>query len=242
MRILLLDIETSPLIGYSWGTYDTDIIEVIKDFEILCWTGKILGEKKIYQGSMQGKKSDKSCVEELHKLLDTIDVVVAHNGDKFDTKKINARFIFYGLPPSQPYKTVDTLKEIKKIASFTSNKLDNLGELLGEGRKLKTDFSLWKGCMDNDPKAFKRMLDYNKEDVLLLEKIYLRILPYMKSHPNWGIYENDICCPKCGSKHLQSRGYALNKSTRYRRFQCQSCGSWLRGSANEQKVKVNQLI
>lgn len=240
-KILLYDIETSPLIGFTWKTWDTNIIQVKDDFQILCWSAKWL-DGKMMSGSMQGKKSDKECVKELWKLFDEADVIIGHNSNKFDNKKVTARFIYHKLPPPSPYKTVDTLLEVRKVAAFTSNKLDDLGEVLGEGRKLKTDFSLWLGCMNNDPASFKKMQDYNKQDVLLLEKLYLRLLPYMKSHPNMGMYDNEVECPKCGSKHLQSRGYAINKSTKYRRMQCLDCGSWCRENINLQTVKVNQII
>jgi len=242
-RILLLDIESSPNIAYVWGKYEQNVIEYVKEWTILCFAYKWLGEKKFYTESAQHNDyaNDSEAVHKLHELFEEADVVVAHNGDRFDIKKINARFIYYGLTPPSPYRTVDTLKEIKRVSSFNSHKLDDLGETLNFGRKEKVDFSVWKGCMAGDEKAWKTMLKYNVKDVVLLEKLYKRILPYMR-HPNYGVYTLDSVCPRCGSKKLQRRGYRYTNTSKFARFQCQNCGGWSSERLSEKDKSKNSSI
>lgn len=156
----------------------------------------------------------------MHELLNDADVVIAHNGDSFDIKKINARFIIHKLAPPSPYRTIDTKREAKKIAGFDSNSLNNLGIDMDEGEKIKhRGFDMWEGCMAGKKRDWNDMKRYNKQDVDLLEKVYLRLRPWMKTHPNISSNGN---CPKCNSAKVQRRGIVLNKI----RLQCMSCGGW----------------
>ncbi len=46
--------------------------------------------------------------------------------------------------------------------------------------------------MNKDPAAWKVMEKYNKQDVLLLEKVYDRLLPWIKSHPNHHLFNGHV--------------------------------------------------
>jgi hypothetical protein len=169
-------------------------------------------------------RDEKELLECLHTLLDIADVVVAHNGDSFDIKKINARFIIHKFRPPSPYRTVDTKKEAKKIAAFDSNSLNNLGLDLSEGEKIKhRGFDMWEGCMAGNKRDWADMKRYNKKDVDLLARIYLRLRPWMKTHP----LEFEAC--RCGSNSAQKRGHRRTKKKRFVRLQCNDCGSWRDG-------------
>lgn len=196
------------------------------------WLDKPVFAKALpdYKGYKAGSYDDRKICEDLHKLLAEADVVVAHNGNSFDVKVINARFLFHKLPPPAPFKTVDTKLAVKKVARFNSHKLDDLGKLLGEGKKVKTDFDLWLGCINGDKAAWAKMVKYNKQDVILLEKIYLRILPWISNHPNLTLLDSRAACPKCGSPKVQKRGYAYSATRKYQRMQCTSCGGWHKSS------------
>ncbi len=239
-KILIFDIETAPNLGYIWGMYEQNVIEFKNEWYMLSFTAKWLGESAKtyalpdYHNYKPGSENDKELVKQLWKLFDEADIVIAHNGDEFDIKKANARFSYHQLPPPSPYKTVDTKKVAKKYFSFNSNSLNNLGKHLGLGEKIDTGgFKTWKGCMDGDKKSWATMKKYNKQDVILLEKVYLRLLPWMNGHPVLGALQNNgEICPKCGSKHLQKRGIAVTKTGRYVRYQCQGCGGWGRSTTS----------
>lgn len=240
-KILLFDIETMSNRAYVWGKYEQDVIAYIQEGYILSWSAKWLGGKQVtkglndYPGYKAGSPDDAQLILELHSLINEADIVIAHNGDRFDVRKMNTRFVYHGLTPPEPYKTVDTLKVAKKNFAFNSNKLDDLGNFLGVGRKLKhPGFDLWLGCEAGDQSSWNLMKKYNKQDVLLLERIYLKLRPWITNHPNISILENKSDnCPSCGSHKLQSRGLGITRTGQYHRYQCQSCGAWSRGAAKK---------
>jgi len=234
-KILIWDVETFPNLGYTWQKWETDVIRFVQESCMATFVAKWLGEKKIiskalpdYKGYKPGSYDDRALVADLWKLLDEADVVVAHNGDSFDTRVANARFLAHGMKPPSPFKSIDTKKAIKRVARFNSNKLDDLSFTFFHDRKLKTDFDLWHNCILGDKKAWRKMVEYNRKDVLLLEKLYLYIRPWISNHPNLTIGGELPACPKCGSKNLQMRGTARSMTQVYRRYQCQDCGGWTR--------------
>ena len=134
---------------------------------------------------------------------------------------------------------VDTKTEIKKIAKFESNKLDDLGEQLGLGRKLDHEgWELWEGCYNGDKKSWAKMKAYNKQDIDLLERLYLRIRPFIKNHPNLAVYKEYTSCPRCESSEVVKRGYQFNQTTKYARIYCKDCKSWCRSPVNLQEKRV----
>ena len=237
-KVLLFDIEIAPIVGYTWGLWEQNVIDTKEEWYMLTFSYKWLGEKKThvralpdYKTYKKDKKNDKELVSELWRLFDEADVVIAHNGDAFDIKKANIRFIKHALCPPSPFKSIDTKKVAKTCFKFDSNKLDNLGKYLGVGEKLDTGgFELWLGCMSGDKKSWKLMCDYNKQDVILLEKVYLALRPWMKNHPNLSVLDNKPHnCPNCTSSHVTHRGYGMNTKSKYERLQCQTCGAWFKG-------------
>lgn len=234
LKILLLDIETAPSLGWVWGKYEQDVIEFDQEWFMLCFTAKWVGSNKTITAALpdfaeyqKNPMDDKELMRKLWDLVDEADIIVAHNGDSFDIKKMNSRFIINGLTPPSPYRTIDTRKISKKYFGFNSNKLDDLGKTLGLGAKLTTGgFKLWKDCMEGKSEAWKKMKAYNKQDVLLLEQIYLKLRPWFKTHPNIGINVDKQACHVCGSVNTQKRGYNYAKTSRYQRICCTDCGAW----------------
>jgi predicted RNA-binding Zn-ribbon protein involved in translation (DUF1610 family) len=249
-KILLLDIETAPSLGYVWGKYDQNVIEFQQDWFVLSFAYKWLGDATVnvkalndYKGYRPGG-SDARLIADLHSCLDAADIVVAHNGDRFDIKKSNARFLAHGLPPPATYKTVDTLKVARRHFRFDSNKLGDLAKSLGLGGKVPhVGFALWKGCMQGDPDAWKLMKEYNIQDVILLEEIYIRLRPWVNNHPDVTKFgklptvSGEHACPNCGSEHVHRRGLAVARTRRYQRLNCQSCGAWFQGDLEKLEKK-----
>jgi hypothetical protein len=244
-RILVFDIEKLPSIGYVWGRWEQNVIRFTQQTAVCTFVAKWLHDKKIiskslpdYAGYSAGSYDDKALVADLWKLLDEADMVIAHNGDSFDTKVAMGRFIFHGMKPPAPFKSIDTKKMVKEVARYNSNSLDDLCSLLGLGKKLKTDFDLWEGCINGDMACWNKMVKYNKMDVLLLEKLYLRLLPFAKTHPNLTFWTRGEC-PKCGGHNIQYRGVARCITRQYRRFVCKDCGSWGRVVKSDKAGNVN---
>jgi len=228
-KVLLYDIETSPNLAYVWGKYDQNVIAYEEEWEILSVAWKWLGQKRIHCVT-QKDNSELGLCSWIWELFDTADVVIAHNGDKFDQKKVKARMLIHGLKPPSPFASVDTLKIARKHFKFNSNKLDDLGRQLGVGRKLKhPGFDLWLGCMKGDAKSWSMMEKYNKQDVVLLEKVYKKLLPWIDNHPSMALLQDREGCPSCGSKQVQKRGKLVTHKSVFQRYQCQKCGGWFKG-------------
>lgn len=240
-RILVIDIETAPIFGAVWGLFNNflSLDQVKEDWFILSYAAKWVGEDRvIYRDQSNASPMDNDAVllREVWSLLDDADVVVAHNGRRFDTKKINARFILNGMTPPSPYRIVDTLETAKRNFAFTSNKLAYLTEKLTETKKRShakfAGYLLWQQCLLGNPEAWDEMRLYNIDDVRSLEELYLVMLPWDDKAPNFGNFVDDETpvCPKCGSHHveLQAKPYRTNVA-HYSLYLCNSCHGWSRG-------------
>ena len=244
VRTLLWDIETAPNRGWTWGKYEQNVIAFEQEWYVLTVAYKWLGDKTTHVKGLDDfpkryKKDDEDDYE-LTKLawdlFNEADIVVAHNGVAFDTKKIQARMIFHGFDPPTSFKEFDTLQTARKNFAFTSNKLDDLCQHLGLGEKVATGgFDLWKGVMRNDPKSWALMKKYNKHDVVILERLYLKLRPWSKNHPNLAtMADRPDACPKCGSeKGMVSKGFNFTTVSKRQRFKCKACGASCSGRKTE---------
>jgi len=237
-KVLLLDIETAPLLVHVWGIFEQNVglEQIKKDFSVLSWSAKWAGspaEEIMYQDNRNKRnlEDDKNLLKGIWRLLDEADIVVGHNADAFDTKRLNARFIEHGMQPPSSYKIIDTLKIARSRFNFTSNKLATLTAKLCPKHKKSEHknypgFSLWKACLAGDQKAWKEMELYNKQDVLSLEKLYEKLLPWMKGGPNFNLYHNGtetIC--RCGSNNWIKKGISATTAGIFQRYRCKDCGS-----------------
>jgi hypothetical protein len=249
-RIAFIDIETAPMIIAAWTPYEANAVWVERDTFILSFAVKWADRKTVktyalpdYPGYRKDKCNDKRLAADLWNTLTAADIIIAHNGDAFDLKKINSRLAVHGFTPPAPSKSIDTLKDARRNFKFDSNKLDNLGRYLGVGRKLPhTGGHLWRKCIEGHMPAWRLMRRYNAQDVRLLESVYYKLRPWSKTHPDLRVYSGAEGCPKCLSTHVQRRGEAVAKSRKYQRFQCMECSTWFPGkSVTDDKTKRRNL-
>lgn len=243
-KVLILDIETAPMLGYVWGLWDQNVAlnQVHTDWYILSWSAKWLDDppsKVMYMDQRNAKniEDDSKLMKKIWELLDEADVIITQNGKKFDQKKLNARFILNGMQPPSSYKHIDTLVIAKKHFAFTSNKLEYMTDkLCTKYKKLKhakfSGFELWKACLAGNKEAWKEMETYNKYDVLSLEELYHKLSPWDNT-VNFNVYTDDEehrC--SCGSCEFKKQGYAYTSVAKYQRYKCKSCGKESRGRTN----------
>lgn len=234
MKILLFDIESAPNLSYTWGKYEQNVLSFEREGYMLCYAYKWYNETSTKVVSLtdfplyeKEPTNDRELVKSLHALFNEADIIIAHNGDSFDIKYANGRFLVHGLQPPTTYQTIDTLKIARQNFKLNSNKLDDLGKVLGIGRKVETGgFELWLGCMAGDYKSWKLMRRYNKQDVDLLNDVYDRLKAWKKNHPSI-IADQDAERPRCivcGSEHLEKAGFEFKGGAKKQRWKCKDCG------------------
>ncbi len=254
-RILVLDIETSPLVSYHWRTRDENIgMEQIKeDTTILCFAAQWLGEKRVHWFGTGGRgaakvRDDRAVMRRLWWFLDKADVVIGHNIKQFDLKRIRSRMLELGMKPYSPVRPVDTLSESFRNFGHTFNKL----AWVTRKQKLKKSehpefpgISLWVAVLKDMRKAWRVMRDYNIRDVTANAQYYLDIRPWIEGHPNVGIYKTDSdkpTCPRCGGEEMNSWGYISAQMNRYHRYMCRSCGGYARGRMPVRDMNKGRLL
>lgn len=234
-KILIYDIETAPLVGFAWGLWENNIAlnQLLEDWSVLCWAAKWYGEDHTYYDDVRDNediRDDSDVVASIHEMIDEADIVVTHNGKRFDEKKLNARFFKWGLPPLGKKRHIDTKQLASSKFGFTSNKLEYLTSNFTEAKKSQhakfPGFTLWRECLAGNPEAWDEMVDYNIQDVLSLEDLFEKMLPWENSI-NLGIYEDERST-MCGHStlSLQKRGFQYTNTGKFQRYQCSECGKW----------------
>lgn len=229
---------------------------IIKDWYILCWCAKWLDGIKVMSSALPDHdlylgepENDLEIMKGLWTLLDEADICIGHNLIKFDRRKVNVRFIMNNMSPPSPYKMIDTLRIARSQFAFTSNRLNDLGRYLNVGEKVDTGgFNLWTKCMKGDDNAWRKMVKYCANDVRLLERVYLKLRPYIPNHPSVAMDSNKdvLQCNKCASKELIKRGFGFTTAGKYQRYQCTNCGGWCKNGTNlfskmDRQIKVRNI-
>lgn len=232
MKILFLDLETTPNLAHVWGLWNQNvaITQLVESTTVICFGARWYGTKKVIFKSVHhdGKQT---MLDALHEIMNEADIVIGWNSQSFDVKHINREMLENGYPPPSPHRDIDLMRVVKQQFKMPSNKLDYVAQKLGVGSKTQhTGFQLWLDCMAGDDKAWRLMKRYQIQDVNLLVELYEILKPWIKTGPNIAAYEETPNgCRNCGSTNLHRRGYAISGRGRYARYHCQQCGTWNRG-------------
>lgn len=208
IKRLFFDIETAPMVVYSWRVgwkinIHTD--NIIEDWKIICISYKWEHEDKVKNFVWDENQCDKQMLIDFIKIANEADELIAHNGDRFDIKKIRTRCIFHRIPMFPNYRTLDTLKKAKSGFNFNSNRLDYIARFLGVGQKVEHEgFDMWVKCLKGDKKALSEMVRYCDGDIVVLEDVYLVLQNYIKNNTHVGTHNSKLkcSCPNCGSEDI----------------------------------------
>lgn len=239
-KILFYDIETAPITSYHWGLFDQTIglNQIIEDWFILSFSARYQGETDYYyfdQRSETHIQNDENLLKQVHKVLSGADVLVGHNSVKFDFKKLNARFIKYGLLPLNHFIHVDTLKIARKHFAFTSNKLSYLADYLkcdikkSEHAKFK-GMDLWNECLKGNQEAFTEMESYNKTDVDVVEQVYDKLAPWEPTINFQAFLFGTVC--SCGQTKFFKDGFRYTRQGKFQVFRCHNCSKTFTAKEN----------
>lgn len=236
MKIFTFDIETSPHEGYHWGVWQQNIApgQIIVPTGMMTWAGKWLGEREITYRTWD----DADFHELLKEKLEAADLIVGYNHDKFDLRHVNREFLERGISPPRPCATVDLLKIVKQRFNFPHNRLDYVASrILGETKLETGGFDLWPAFIRGESKARKIMGKYNRQDVRLTEKLYVRLRPWITNHPHCGpvgmhtVADDGIAyeCPACQSTQIYCARPRRTRCYAIRVLKCLDCGVWFDG-------------
>ena len=243
-KVLIYDVETAPIMSYVWRLWDQNIglNQIESDWHLMSWSAKWLDapeDEVMYmdQRNARNIENDLKILKGIWKLLDEADVVITQNGKSFDQKKLNARFILNGMQPPSSYRHIDTKQIAKKHFGFTSNKLAYMTDkLCTKYKKLShgkfPGFDLWSECIKGNIEAWDEMEEYNRYDVLSLEELYKKLIPWDNSI-NFNLYhdeEKHVC--KCGSEKFIKNGFYYTSSGKFQKYKCSSCGHETRDKVN----------
>ncbi len=228
MKVLYFDLETSPSMAWVWSTGKQYIShdQILEPTRIICIGYKWEGNQHVECLTWDKKLNDKSMLEEFSKVLDQADVAVGHNGKGFDIKHINARLAYHSLPPSSVVSLSDSLLLSRKKFKLASHSLAYLCKYFKVGKKMSTGgIDLWlKVWLEKDEKALKKMVSYCKNDVKILEQIYLRLKPYLDTkHSLAASIEDRGACPSCGGKLYKKDIKLVTQLKKVQRYKCSLC-------------------
>jgi len=253
-KILVFDVETAPLEAFIWqlkNDYISPTLLTRANWFMLSWSAKWLFDPEIINDVVTPeeaiKEDDSRILASIWELIDEADIVISHNGKQFDHKILNMRWLMNQMLPPSPYKVIDTLQIARSTFKFPSYTLNYLLERLGLGTKLKHEgMGMWKKCIVGDEEALKNMSLYNDRDVFALEDLYLILRPWIKSHPNIGVFveSEKPVCRTCGSHHVSDmpgQVYTTNVS-QYDLLRCDECGSISRKRQNKLPLKVRKAL
>ena len=243
MKILVLDIETSPNLGWVWGLWDQNIHptngQLVESQTVLCFAARWLGKKKVHFYS-DHHHGHEAMVQAAWDLLDQADAVIHFNGRGFDIKHLNREFFKARLGPPSPHRDIDLLTVCRSRFKFPSNKLDYIAQEMELGSKVEhAGMPLWIDCMQGKPAAWATMKKYNIGDIQLTEDLYYELLPWIKNHPHAGSYNGEErSCPNCGGTNLHKNGWSVSNASTYQRYRCASCGANVRDAKKTPEVKT----
>lgn len=244
-KVLYIDIETAPNTASVWGLWNQNVSlnQLLESGRTICFAAKWQGKRQVHFYS-DYKHGQSEMIAKAHELLSQADVVVHYNGKRFDIPTLNKEFLLEKLTPPSPYQQIDLYSVVKQKFRFPSYKLDYVVQELGLGTKVHhSGHEMWLKCIAGDADAWADMERYNKQDTLLLEDLHATLLPWITTHPNRRLFESGVTCPNCGNKgDLRREGFSYTQTGRYQRYQCRTCGTWLRDNRRVSSTKVRSTV
>lgn len=234
VRMLFLDIETRQLTLEGFGLFNQNfsLDQIAEDWSILSFSAKWYDEEEVMYYDVTEMTED-DLLSILHNLFDEAHFIVAHNGRRFDLKKIRSRMIARGLPPHSPVRVIDTLEIAKREFSFTSNKLEYLTKLLCKRHQKSSHnkfpgFLLWREFVRGNPEAIQEMREYNIVDVTSLQELYEVLAPWSNSLPNFDVYTDDVL----DMNDWEETGFVYTNLGKYTQYRNKVTGRYKRGRVN----------
>ena len=194
-------------------------------------------------------------LKNVHRLLSDADIIVGHHIDSADIPWLKGDLFMPRighshrprLKPLPPFKTVDTLKvmrrEFKSGAPFKS--LDAFCQIVGVPAKTDAyDREAMERAVAGSVEDRERLTDYCAGDVIATQWLYDWERPHIKNHPALFVDGTDSLrtCHRCGTEteHVERR-YVANVLT-YGMRKCPACGGYSRISIEPERMSIVRSV
>jgi DNA polymerase elongation subunit (family B) len=253
-KILIFDIETAPLSALVWRLNQkwippASLIDS-SNYYMLSWSAKWLFSEEVMSDVVTPEEVDSEddyrIALSLWHLINEADIIISHNGKNFDHKMMNGRWLVNGIKPPTSFKVIDTYQVAKQSFLLPSYSLDYIAtKVLGlDGKMEHEGMEMWKKAIRGDQTALTNMSLYNDQDVKVLEDVYLIFRPWIKNHPNIGLFSNldTPVCHCCGSTNLTHEGHYNTSVSRFKTLRCADCDALSRQRTSEIPKEIRKIL
>jgi hypothetical protein len=250
-RILILDVERLPGISkqYWWDRGDLkqryihfETVERQPRTTIVC--AKWYNRPNVIRLAEWDRGGRLKFLRNVHRLMEQADIIVGHNIDNADIPWLKGDLhIEAGLPPLPPFKTVDTLKvlrrEFKSGVPFKG--LDAFCQIVGIPSKTDHyDREAMECAVGGSVEHQRRLTEYCAGDVVATQGLLDFLRPHIKNHPALFVTGRDklTTCHRCGHQtEVIPRRYVANVLT-YTMRRCTSCLGYSRISVEPERLSI----
>lgn len=252
-RILILDVERLDGITqqHYWDRGDLQKRyvhheTVIRHPRTTIMCAKWYDSDEIVRLAEWDKGGRKAFLGRIHALMTAADIIIGHNVDNADVPWLRGDLhIEAGLPPLPPFKTVDTLKvlrrEFKSGAPFKS--LDAFCQIVNIPSK--TDRydrdAMERAVTEKSAEDRDRLTDYCAGDVIATQWLYDWLRPHIRNHPALFVDgESPLnVCNRCGESETlpNAKRYVANVLT-YTMLKCANCQGYRRLSIEPERMSI----
>lgn len=174
--------------------FDLECSSLNADFGILlCAVVKPAdGEPMIFRADdhrswRRGRSCDKALVRAVVDCLESFDVWIAHNGQRFDVPWLRTRLLKWNLPPLANRKLIDPVLLARNKLKMSFNSLGQLASLLGCNSKTDVEPDIWlKASLEGCKTSLDYIVEHCVQDVLVLEEVVTRLKHYSTNLNSYG--------------------------------------------------------
>lgn len=133
------------------------------------------------------RSDDRPVLSALVRELSKYDIVVAHNGTRFDIPFIRARMLKWRMGTLKNFKLVDPCSLSRNKLKLSGNSLNKVTAFAGFNSKSEVHGDLWvAAALDGDRRAMNYIVKHCVQDVIMLESWVELVKDYISVLNGWG--------------------------------------------------------
>lgn len=210
-KILIYDIETSRATAEVWWTGKQYVgsNQIIEEPKIITVSWKWFGEDEVHHLTWDDNHSDEQLVKTFLKEYNKADMVIGFNNNNFDNRWVNARAMKYDFDVNTFVRSLDLMKESKRIFRLLGYSMAFSAMYSGVTMKQGHEGNvMWakiqRGTIEEQKEYLDKMIEYNKGDIVTTEDLYIRWRKYLGHVIHFGVFHGGEkwSCPNCGGEDV----------------------------------------